>query len=153
MVIWCWGGSFSGKVKLRSSLFYHWGYLVSDRREIINNLELLEACWAAEVFQSRQKAQVRGCNQQPWGEKVFGYASRALKMSEHRYHRGLSVSPCKCGRFLLCFERRHSYIIQSSPLTGSQLCPCQYSVRTAVLFNQSSDYPFQHFEDENDAVD
>lgn len=64
----------------------------------------------------------------------------------------VTVSPCKCGRFLLCFERGYSYIIQPSPLTGSQLCPCQYSVRTAVPFNQSSDYPFQHFKDENDAV-
>lgn len=52
--------------------------------------------------------------------------------------------------FCLIFERELSYVIQPPSLTSSRLCPCQWSVRTALLFNQSSDYPFQHFVDEND---
>lgn len=52
--------------------------------------------------------------------------------------------------FCLIFERGLSYVIQPPSLTSSRLCPCQWSVRMALLFNQSSDYPFQHFVDEND---
>lgn len=131
---------------------------------IIFNKEVLKAdvlCYGftAKDFEAERKGKKNTnhkCNQQSRGKKVFGYASRPPIMGEHRFYWGLRYHLANVGVFFFfCFVLSVDTHISFShpPLTGSQLCPCQYSVSKAFLFNQSSDYPFQHFQDENDAVD
>lgn len=72
-------------------------------------------------------------------------------MTEHRYYWRLQYHLANMGVLCLVLSE-DTHISFSHLLWQAASCVRVSNVRTALLFNQSSDYPFQHFVDENDAA-